>query len=396
MNTDLIRGHRRLAVVSRSRREMKRSSRTLPAGPYAQEVVAQLASMLACDAERTDELARLSGAVVDWEPLVACASRNEVLAALHYNLRRSGVELPRDVDVAIQKDCFVRAAPQLEAVATLFDVVEALEEAAVPAVALKGPILAERIYPERSLRFSSDLDVMIPFEAIDRALEALAARGYYLGETAAADRYYRASHYQLIVLHPKRSTMVELHFRAIRAFGSALDADPFLERSTWYTSTTGGRVRILAPDDELLYLLVHAAKHFAFHLKWFYDLLLFVRAHPDVELARVLERADEIGVGRGVRFALEQLEALFGAMCVAGVSVEPGRIRSRLVTVVRRLDVRVEHTGGVSTLLALAYGALLADTASRSANVLLSGAGRIARRRAHRYAPTVVPADWSA
>jgi hypothetical protein len=332
--------------------------------------------------------------VTDWPELFECARRHELLCALHDVLRRNAVELAPELDATVRREAFMLGAGEQPMRGQVFELLDALGGAGVRAVALKGPLLAERIYPSASLRQSADLDVLVARDDLDRSIAALGTLGYFDGESEATRHFVWRQHYQLIMLHPDRAKMVELHFRALRAFGASLDAEDLLERAIAYEAHDGRTFRVLAPDDELLYLAVHAAKHFRLHLKWLYDIALFVRSHADLDVDRVVARAREAGVERGFVHVLDAVETYFGVTMARGREALVAT-RASSVAALRALDERVGHDGPLSTLLAITHGAVLADTAGRSASVLRQNLARVARRRAYRYLPWLVPNDWS-
>ncbi len=147
----------------------------------------------------------------------------------------------------------------------LTDVVAVLDEAGVPVIALKGPVLACRYYQPTFLRKpSSDLDLALKKADLDRACGALAKLGYV---PDAGNRESRAIGHHIALNHGSRPAL-ELHFRLThRALG--IRAEEFLERTVEYPLGGGRTVRILAPADEILHLVLHRASgRFAtlFHL----------------------------------------------------------------------------------------------------------------------------------
>jgi hypothetical protein len=365
---------------------------TAPSGAASLEH--HLGRLLGAGLDDPSKLDGLAALVPDWQALVTCARWHGLVGALDELISRRSVEVQADVAAAVRREAFMLAARQQPLRGQLFEALEALEAGRVRAVALKGPLLAERLYANAGSRQSADIDLLVARADVDRALEALGRIGYYLGETEAGERFLRRSHYQLILLHPERAHLVELHFRALRAFGGGLDAEAFLDRARLYEAEGGGDALVLAPEDEMLYLAVHAAKHFRLHLKWLYDIVLFVRRYPDLDMKVVFARARAAGVERGLSQALDAVERFFG-VAIPRDGATALRTRARSVGAVRALAARAGPTGPVSTLLAVAHGAILADTLPRSLAVLRAGLGRIARRRAHRYVRWLVPDDWA-
>jgi hypothetical protein len=81
---------------------------------------------------------------------------------------RSGVELER-------REARLRA---LMLDATLRRIVEALEEAGIPTLPLKGTVLADRVHRDTRLRPTTDVDVLVPRARIGSAIETVRPLGY--------------------------------------------------------------------------------------------------------------------------------------------------------------------------------------------------------------------------
>jgi Uncharacterised nucleotidyltransferase len=147
----------------------------------------------------------------------------------------------------------------------LDDILARLDDAGVPALVLKGPLLGLRYYQPPFLRKpSSDLDLAVKEEDLDRAFEALAPLGY---APEASMRESRAINHHVAMEHPSRSS-IELHFRLThKALG--IPVAGFLDRGVEYALPGGRKARILSPADEIFHLVLHRASgRFAtlFHL----------------------------------------------------------------------------------------------------------------------------------
>jgi hypothetical protein len=144
-------------------------------------------------------------------------------------------------------------------------VLSILDDAGIPALALKGPLLARRRYQPAFLRKPSiDLDLAVRNKDLDRACEALAPAGYV---PEPGMRESKAIGHHIALEHPSRPTL-ELHFRlSHKALG--IPVDEFLDRAASYVLPSGRKALILSPADELFHLVLHRASgRFAtlFHL----------------------------------------------------------------------------------------------------------------------------------
>lgn len=184
----------------------------------------------------------------------------------------------------------------------------ALAASGLRGVVLKGALLAERLYPRPAARFTTDIDLLVAPDELERALGALRTVGYEAYDGPEEEHFRRAGHH--LHLYQEGAPPLELHFHAYRGFGEILAAPPLLARSEAVAGFAA--IRALAPDDELLYLAVHAAAHRFSRLGWLYDLELLLRRHGPGLVEAALERARVHRLAAPLAFALDELALLLG------------------------------------------------------------------------------------
>lgn len=227
--------------------------------------------------------------------LLACAAGHGLRGVLAHHLSSIGVPL-----AATERALgLVDQSRQQRQQRQLGEALAALQAGGVAVVALKGPLLGARLYPAPDLRPSTDLDLLVRPGDLEPAAAALAARGWTRSDAPRAAWFYRRLHHH-VHLDREGSPTIELHHRAASAFGSEIPAGPLIERARPY----GGGL-VLAPEDEWLYLAVHAAAHRFERLGWLYELKLYA-AH-DLDWSVIAERARALGVARAVAFTAEVL-----------------------------------------------------------------------------------------
>ena len=85
-------------------------------------------------------------------------------------------------------------------------------------------------------------------------------------------------------------------------------AAELIARSSAVTSAPGRGLRLLALEDEIVYLAVHAAAHGFVRLMWLYDLKLLCRRHSaEIDWSKVVERARYVRTLTAVAFTCEML-----------------------------------------------------------------------------------------
>jgi hypothetical protein len=255
-------------------------------------------------------------AAADPSSLVAEAGRHGLSGLVHHALQASGAKLPELDAEQLRRDALGIRAGLVKVKRLLGKSLDALAAAGIQAVVLKGLPLAERLYGDAGHRASTDVDLWVtPREAPEaqRALEALGLR---------PARRHEPHH---IALHGTEG-LVELHVYPIAPFGEVVSGGPLRDRAL-EAQAGGHRYLRLAPDDELLYLAVHATNHLLQRLAWVYDLKLLVRSERSLDWDRLLSTAAETGTGGLAFYALDAAARLLGAGVPAGVlaALRPSR-----------------------------------------------------------------------
>ncbi len=222
----------------------------------------------------------------------------------------------------------------------LREITAALEKAQVPHFLLKGPTLAARLYPEPWLRPSSDLDLAIPRDGVERAFSALAQLGYEPHDAPDWNRWLLRHHHHVKVVG-KGLPPLELHFTLNSRFGTRIESARFVARAIPCRLDEGLSIDVLPPEDELLYLCTHAAGHLFERLLWLLDLRLFLRKHPAIDLEAVLGRARALGTERACELALAQLDRIWGSRLLSPRRARP--IVHRAALAAQKLYLRTEQ-----------------------------------------------------
>jgi hypothetical protein len=175
-------------------------------------------------------------------------------------------------------------------------------------VVLKGVSLAQR-WPE-PFRPAGDLDLLLEQSALSTAVTSLCDRGFRVGARDPGGRLRPAPAGVELIAPDGRFVNADLHTRPFRSVGGRLDGAKLLARAR-PAQLLGQPVRLLDPADELLYLLVHAAKHGACAPKWLLDIWVVTQDFDGWD--RLVERAREAEVSRPAWAAAQLVAELPGA-----------------------------------------------------------------------------------
>lgn len=255
--------------------------------------------------DRLSLLPRACEAVADWDETLSDADREGVLGLLIWSLREVDWRLPGPLDAQVRQRMLGVAAQQLQALATLQSVTEALGEAGIRSAPFKGPMLAETYYPKGALRPSVDVDILIDPSNRAGAEEVLRRRGYSVEEPSSWGRFEGFRHEVQAAKSGEFS--VELHQNVNSSFGVPVPTGPLLDRAS-AQRTSLGELRLLSLPDALMGVALHATASQFLMAKWLMDVKMIATVATDQEMRRAHALAREYGVESAVVFGLKEAE----------------------------------------------------------------------------------------
>ena len=217
----------------------------------------------------------LPPSALSWSLLLARAIEQEILPLFRRNLETLGFPgVPADARARMNDLCRANTARQLLLVEELRRLLGLLDSAGIPAIPLKGPWLAQRLYGDYTLRVCSDLDLMVPPDRVVEAVYLLEANGYHGVFTPKFFERYLA---WCAVEHWMRSErqvsiVMEFHWRVFRT----PRADRQATRSLWAEAKPApvfdAPAWSMSPRWERFLLVQHAASNYWQQLKSLADL----------------------------------------------------------------------------------------------------------------------------
>jgi hypothetical protein len=243
----------------------------------------------------------------DWTSLIELAIKHRMTPALLAALEGSdSAVVPADLLAALRDHCSRLRAQSIAFVNELFGLLDALSLRSIVAIPFKGPLLGEFLFGDVGMRYPGDLDILVRPEDLSSVCEVLEARGYvdaglrpgYPPLTDAQKSMYRRFHCEHTYMLPPDGVVVEPHWRlSQRTLAVEHDYRGMLDRAR--TSTIRGRsVLTLPPEDLLLALCIHGAKHHWERLTWIRDLGGLIKRCPDLDFEVCVARARLAGCSR--------------------------------------------------------------------------------------------------
>lgn len=174
-------------------------------------------------------------------------------------------------------------ASHMQSLADLRAAGAVLDRAGIPWLVVKGPVLAERYYPDPGLRSYFDLDLIVQPRHLSRAIGALEAGGCELLDQGwVSTRRTLSVEVELVLPNGTRG---DLHWHllndtALRRAVSLPMAEIF-DRARPVTLGSGLVARTLDPEDAFIHLALHAVVSGANRLVWMKDIEQAALLQPD-------------------------------------------------------------------------------------------------------------------
>ena len=157
--------------------------------------------------------------------------------------------------------------------------VDLLGSHGVPVIPYKGPVLATTVYGNLTLRQSGDLDILVRPQDAQQATTLLLSRGYRRWEHRPATLFPGFRKVEELI-RADGQVLVELH----QKITSGTFFFPLHPGRLWArveeVSLDNTRVRSLPPEELLVVLCVHGAKHHWSRLGWICDVAELLREYP--------------------------------------------------------------------------------------------------------------------
>jgi hypothetical protein len=276
------------------------------------ETAASIASewSLLCTASSADpresDLARLlQKRPIDWEVVLRLAEHHGTSSLLYQNLSRVPDAVPSPVLASLRQRYERNIHKSLFLARELIRILDSLDAIGVEAIPYKGVVMSEVYYGDMALRQSGDMDLFVRKQDVMRIKSAVQDLGYTprvpIPEDAEQD--YIASGYECTFDSFAGKNLLELQWALQpRFYAVDFDMSGLFERAVNVT-VAGRGVKTPSPEDLLLVLSIHAAKHVWGRLIWICDITQIVQ-QENLNWDWIRPQARELGVERILHITL--------------------------------------------------------------------------------------------
>jgi Uncharacterised nucleotidyltransferase len=279
-----------------------------------------LASSSADPGGALDCIRRLLEKPVDWEMLLRLAENHGTSSLLYQNLLPLADIVPSSTLASLRQRYEGNVYKSLFLARELIRIVDRLEGLGIDAVPYKGVVMSEVYYGDMALRQSGDMDLFVRKSDVGRVKDALRDLEYttrlVIPDEVLED--YIAAGYEWTFDSPAGLNLLELQWALQpRFYAVDFDMDGLFERAVKVT-VAGHSVKTPAPEDLLLVLSVHAAKHVWGRLIWLCDIAQILK-RENLDWDRVQLRTREVGIERILRITLLLANRFLGTAIPAAI-----------------------------------------------------------------------------
>jgi hypothetical protein len=279
--------------------------------------------LAASSADSDSDLGRIRDLLekpVKWEAVLRLADNHGTSSLLYQNLSRLGGTVPSPVLEALRQRYERNVYKSLFLARELMGILDCLEGTGIDVIPYKGVVLSEVYYGDMALRQSGDIDLFVRKRDLGRIKIALRDLGYttrlFIPEEVLGD--YVASGYEWVFDSSAGPNLLELQWALQpRFYAVDFDMEGLFQRAVKVT-VAGRSVKTPSPEDLLLVLSVHAAKHVWGRMILLRDIVQILKL-GNLDWDRVQSRSWELGIERILRITLLLARRFLGAAIPAAI-----------------------------------------------------------------------------
>ncbi len=235
----------------------------------------------------------------NWKILCDLADSHGIAPLLYQNLLPLADLVPAAVLASLRNGYENNVHKSVLLARELVRVLDCCDAIGIEALPYKGIVLAETYYRDVALRQGGDIDLFVRKQDFGRLKNALRDLGYVARRPVPQhhEEEYFASGYECSFDGPAGNNLLEVQWALQPRFQAVdFDMESLFSRAVWAT-VAGRQVKTPRPEDLLLVLSVHAAKHIWSRLIWICDIARIMQ-RENLDWARLQSRARELGILR--------------------------------------------------------------------------------------------------
>ncbi len=256
----------------------------------------------------------------DWVLIIEYAKEMQVIPLLFFMLKqKTGITPPADINNQLKSIYLANSNRNLFLTYDLIRILNLLDKNAIPAIPLKGAYLAHVVYEGPSARHMTDLDIMVRWEDITKAVVLLETLGYVINEKYKINEEYRRSNHHLPIFTHSSGTIVEIHWNILKPLNKS-ESGKVIEEILWLQAKPGdimgAKAYVMTPEFLIIHSAIHLTMHHLFNLgiRDFYDVEhIYRKFRGDINWEFLISSAKKIKLERPVLLTLALTDIITGS-----------------------------------------------------------------------------------
>jgi Uncharacterised nucleotidyltransferase len=250
------------------------------------------------DDSTTEQIKTLVKQDINWQYLIQTAMRHGVMPLLYSSLKKTCPESVPDAELNfLREDAQNNIYRNLILTQELVKVLRLFETHQIPALPFKGPLLASSVYGNLSLRYISDLDILVSKENFQKAADLLVAQGYEYRQEANV-------RWESHLVKGDGTYNIDLHSEIVPDHLSCSISKNYWWENTEPFSLAGLTVPNLLPEATFFLICLNGNKECWISLNRICDVAEVIRAYPQMDWQKIWQKADKLGCKRLIALAL--------------------------------------------------------------------------------------------
>ena len=266
--------------------------------------------------KRKIQLLELIPQIGDWETVVNLANHHGLIPLTHLRLKETVWEqIPKKTREALDVGRRMNASHALSLTSELLRLMRLLQEHHIFALPYKGPALAAQLYGDVSMRQYGDIDVVIAKENWP-TVDSLLCQNEWQPEytlPAAQEHLYLKTYKDHSYFSERQGHLLEIHWGFADPHLSFPFALQSLKSRLLTIQMSGFEVVVPAPEDLLMILCFHGAKHKWERLGWVADITQLLVLSPTMDWKLVDSMSKELRCERVISLSLNLAHRLCNA-----------------------------------------------------------------------------------
>ncbi|WP_458352145.1 nucleotidyltransferase domain-containing protein [Peribacillus frigoritolerans] len=209
---------------------------------------------------------------LDWNLFLKLARHHRVYPLIYPKLKSANY-IPAPINQSMHHDYQKNTFKMLKLTGEIERISRVVFENEISTLFLKGPILATDLYGDISQRTSSDVDILVNIDDLEKIESLLIQLGYVKDEyiqTVLNDWKWR--HHHFVYFHSEKEIKLEIHWRLNPGPAKEPTFTELWLRKKVSSITTSYPIYCLGNEDLFLFLTSHGARHGWSRLRWLVDI----------------------------------------------------------------------------------------------------------------------------